>query len=172
MKSNYLRLNVLIFVFLAIALTACGSTVSEDTELLIDKNQKYSVLYPADFNVEFYGSNGVAIVRGTRADQKGARADINLLPTGSLNTQGVREEYVADYPNSELTTSTITIDNEEAVVIDGVPGKEVNRVVLIVHGDDLFKLNFTPGDPKDRDYREMEALYKVIIESFDFDPEP
>ncbi|MCU0485110.1 MAG: hypothetical protein MUC85_03270 [Anaerolineales bacterium] len=159
-------------LLLPFLLAACDTGISDETKLLVEENQKYAVSYPANFDVEYYGTHGVAIMRGTRDNYKGARADINLLPTGSMTTQAAVLEYLSMYPRDELTTTTITLDNEEAIMIDGVPGKEVNRVVLIIHGDNLYKLNFVPSDPDDSAYDEMEALYKVIIESFDFDPEP
>lgn len=172
MKSYKLLWHILIISLLAAALAACGSSMSEETELLVEATQKYSVRYPSNFDLEFYGTNGVAILRGTRADYKGARADINLLPSGHTTTQQAAAEYIADYPRVELGKSTILLGGEEAVVLDGIPGKVVNRIVLIVHNDILYKLNFVPGDPNDRDYDEMEALYKVITESFVFDPKP
>jgi hypothetical protein len=171
MKAS-LSLPILALLCLALLVTACGPEISEETKLLVEENQKYAVSYPANFDVEYYGTQGVAIMRGTRDDYKGARADINLLPTGSMTTQAAVAEYLSMYPKDELTTATITLDNEEAVVIDGVPGSEINRVVLIIHGENLYKLNFVPANPDASAFDEMEALYKVIIESFDFDPEP
>lgn len=172
MKSNKFLMQVILMSLLVAALAACSASISEETELLVEANQKYAVRYPSNFDLEFYGEDGVAILKGTRNEYKGARADINLLHSGHATTQQLAAEYVADYPRVELTRSTITLDGEEAVVIDGVPGKLINRIVLIVHNDILYKFNFVPGDPSDRDYDEMEALYKVIIESFEFDPQP
>lgn len=171
MKAS-LSTSILALLCLALLLTACGPEISEETKILVEENQKYAVSYPANFDVEYYGTHGVAIMRGTRENFKGARVDINILPSGSMTTQAAAKEYLSMYPNDELTATTITLDNEEAIVIEGVPGKEVNRVVLIIHNDQLYKLNFVPANPDDSAFDEMEALYKVIIESFDFDPEP
>ena len=171
MKAS-LSISILALLCLALLLTACGPEISEETKILVEENQKYAVSYPANFDVEYYGTHGVAIMRGTRENFKGARADINILPSGSMTTQAAALEYLSMYSNDELTTTTITLDNEEAIVIDGVPGKEVTRTVLIIHNDQLYKFNFVPANPDDSAFVEMEALYKVIIESFDFDPEP
>lgn len=61
------------------------------------------------------------------------------------------------------------LDGVPANQFDKVPGQDLSRVLVMVHNDRLFTLNFIPDDPDAGDaYDEMQALYDVVIESFSF----
>ena len=61
------------------------------------------------------------------------------------------------------------LDGVPANQFDKVPGQDLSRVLVMVHNDRLFTLNFIPDDPGAGDaYDEMQALYDVVIESFSF----
>lgn len=176
--SRFSKFNLIISIALiTIILTACAQTTpaepQSDTRLLINKFKNYSVRYPAGYDLAIYSETGLALVKGSLLTTDQPRADINILSTNNITLEMAVAELVATYPGQSITQSSIVIDGAPAVLLDGVPGQQMNRIVLLIQNDALIKLNFMPADPTKGDaYKEMEVLYKTVIESLDFDPLP
>lgn len=67
-----------------------------------------------------------------------------------------------------LTQQDLTVGDEPALMVDGLPGQDSNRQVFVVHGGKLFKLMFVPSDPNDPNYAQMQSLYDAVIGSMAF----
>jgi hypothetical protein len=68
-----------------------------------------------------------------------------------------------------IERTDITIDGEPAVVLDHLPGQDLNRRVFLVHEGRFYHLFFTPVDPSQPEvYQRMEDFYRTIIDSFRF----
>jgi hypothetical protein len=53
--------------------------------------------------------------------------------------------------------------------LENVPGQDVSRQALVVHGDRVYKLTFVPADQAAGEvYAQMEALYTTVVNSFRF----
>ena len=57
-----------------------------------------------------------------------------------------------------IQRSSAEIAGQPAVILDNVPGQDLNRRVLIVHNDRLYDLTFSPLD-----HPEIETFYQTII---------
>ena len=67
----------------------------------------------------------------------------------------------------------VTIGYEPAARLDGVPGQDLSRQVIAVHDGRAYTLVFVPADESQGEvYREMEALYDLVVRSFRFLPAP
>jgi hypothetical protein len=58
----------------------------------------------------------------------------------------------------DIQRSNAEIAGQPAVILDNVPGQNLNRRVLIVHNDRLYDLTFAPLD-----HAELETFYQTII---------
>ena len=67
--------------------------------------------------------------------------------------------------------SFVTLDGEPAVVLDGMPGQDLQRRVYVVHDQTLYVLAFMPtlSDNKAA-VDQMEALYDAITNSWAWSP--
>ena len=65
--------------------------------------------------------------------------------------------------------SNATIAGQEAVVLDGVPGQDINRQIMIVRNGRLYQLTFVPASEDAGEvYARMEQLYQKVVDSLNF----
>lgn len=57
---------------------------------------------------------------------------------------------------------------EAAVVIDKLPGQDLNRQVFLVHDGLLYQIGFYPADPQMPEYEGLQELYRTMLSSFAF----
>ncbi len=169
--------KALLIFFLVLILAGCAqSTAIESpsgTRLILNSHLNYSVRYPAGYDIAIYSDTGLAIVQESLLNIGKPRADINVMPSTTLTMEAVVAELLASYPGAEIEKTEMVIDNEPAIVLNGVPGQAINRIVYVKHQESLFKLNFTPADSQAGDaYKEMEVLYQTVVESLNFEPGP
>jgi hypothetical protein len=92
---------------------------------------------------------------------------------GRTAAQVAEAQIAAVGPGFNITTMPLMIDNEPAVVIDGLPGQDSTRKVLIVHADRLYTLTFTPWYPSPAGAAQLtplEDLYTLVTQTFRFLP--
>jgi hypothetical protein len=66
---------------------------------------------------------------------------------------------------------TVKLDGEQAVVLDGMPGQDLQRRVYVVHQQNLFVLAFMPTRSENKAANnEMEALYAAVTISWAWSP--
>jgi hypothetical protein len=74
-------------------------------------------------------------------------------------------------PLENLGRWTVTLGGEEAVVLDGMPGQELQRRVYVVRGQTLYVLAFWPARSENKAASEqMEALYATVTSSWAWSP--
>ena len=67
--------------------------------------------------------------------------------------------------------SFVTLDGEPAVVLDGMPGQDLQRRVYVVHDQTLYVLAFMPTRSDNKAaVDQMEALYDAITNSWAWSP--
>ncbi len=63
----------------------------------------------------------------------------------------------------------VTIGYEPAERLDNMPGQDIGRVIIAVHGPRAYRLTFVPADPSDAAmFQQTEALYDLVLRSFRF----
>jgi hypothetical protein len=66
---------------------------------------------------------------------------------------------------------TVTLDGEQAVVLDGMPGQDLQRRVYVVRGQTLNVLAFMPTRSENQAANDqMEALYAAVTSSWAWSP--
>jgi len=72
---------------------------------------------------------------------------------------------------SSVSRSFVTLDGEEAVVLDGMPGQDFQRRVYVVHDQTLYVLAFMPTRSENQAVGDqLEALYAAVLNSWTWSP--
>lgn len=72
---------------------------------------------------------------------------------------------------SSTGRSFVTLDGEEAVVLDGMPGQDFQRRVYVVHDQTLYVLAFMPTRSENQAASDqLEALYAAVMNSWAWSP--
>ena len=72
---------------------------------------------------------------------------------------------------SSVDRSFVTLDGEEAVVLDGMPGQDFQRRVYVVYDQTLYVLAFMPTRSENQAASDqLEALYAAVMDSWAWSP--
>ncbi len=148
--------------------TACPEATA-GTELLRNTEHNYCLLYPAGYTVEQPNENETVLVVGSLLNAEDPRLHVEVTAAEDLTTAAAAGQLEADtsIAGVEIERSLVTIGGEEAVVLDNLPGQEINRRVIFVHAGRLYNLMFAPaGENMGEAYTRMEALYDLVLRSF------
>jgi hypothetical protein len=149
---------------------------SEGTQLLVNEGQGYCLLYPDEYAVYYPNQNEVSLVIGSLMNHTEPRASITVEGAAGRTVAQAADELMAEFGGGagfDIERETTTVGGEDAVVLDNMPGQDLHRRVVVIHGDLLYWLFFAPVGA---DYGEVgtrtEALYETIVDSLHFLPGP
>jgi hypothetical protein len=138
-----------------------------ETRRLTIADPGYCLLYPTPYKIEKPSPGQTDLVIGSLLNVSDPRVSIAVEAAEGRTAADVAEEVIRDL-NVEGNRSTVAIGGVEAVVLDKLPGQEMNRQVLFEHDGWLYRLTFTPADKSVEAYGGMEELYSIVIDSFSF----
>jgi hypothetical protein len=146
-----------------------------DTRLLTNTRQGYCLLYPIEYKVEKPNQSETDLVIGGLLNVQDPRVNILVEETSGRTAEAVADEVAADvesaFPDFSVERGSITLGGVEAIVLDKLPGQDINRQVFFEYDGLLYQLTFWPADENAGDaYRRMEALYEMIVNWFTFIP--
>ncbi|HSG15105.1 MAG TPA: hypothetical protein VLE70_02130 [Anaerolineae bacterium] len=149
---------------------ACPLPV-DGTKLLTDEAHGYCLLYPTSHTVVQLESGNTEIVVGDLMNHIDPRVSIKVEPAKGRSAAQAADEWLADFslPDFDIKQSATTIGGQEAVMLDMMPGQDLNRQLLVVHDGQLYHLFFAPFDPSaGESYAQMEELFGIVTGSFVF----
>jgi hypothetical protein len=181
---------VLILMFMMLAQAACAPsasvpvaasattsvcpTATADTKLLTSTHDGYCLLYPAEDSAAM---PGWVVINPNSApgDVPGdAWVYIQVQDAAGKTAAAVAEEAIAAVGTGfNITKTEIAIDGDQAIVIDGLPGQDSNRIVMIERNNRLYTLTFAPWQPSAAGSGQttpLEHLYDTVIKSIHFMP--
>jgi hypothetical protein len=143
-----------------------------ETSLLRNEELGYCLLYPDRYIVESRDSGDILVLESIM-NHLDLRIDINVEDAGERTAIEAADEATSDLPpGMGIERSSVTLGDQEAVVLDNYPGQDMSRVVFVVHGDRLYRLTTTHMAPDlGETYTQAENLYTVVINSFRFLPQ-
>jgi hypothetical protein len=180
----------IVVLMLMLIQTACASTtatpVSTSTEvkpvdecpaataelkLLKNTEAGYCLLYPADYSTDVPGFIVINPI-SQPGDMPGeAWVFIQVEAANGRTAAQVADAAIAPLgAGFNITKSDILIEGAQAVVVDGLPGQDSNRMVFIVSNDKLYALTFAPWYPNANDPTQLENLYTTIVQTLHFLP--
>lgn len=179
------RILLVLLIVVATALSACSTggeetagsgdgcpEATEGTMLYTQESQGYCVLVPDTYQPFDSGDGNTTFVVGDLLNVSDPRLSITVTDAAGMSTEDAAARILVAFSLPEMgETLTATLDGEEAVVIDNLPGQDINRRVVVVHDGRMYDLMFSPIGP---DYGEVgertEELYQLVTESFTFLP--
>jgi hypothetical protein len=185
---NKSKLVILILVGLTLLPAACGSATAAEgmtvplagdgcpaetaeTRVLRQPEHGYCLLYPVAYKVERPNEAETHLVMGSLLNVQDPRVSIATQKADGRTSGQFADELLASYQQFGIGRKTVMVDGVEAVVLDQLPGQEINRRVILVHEDWLYELTLTPADASlGAAFEGMETLYDTVIKSFLFIP--
>lgn len=144
------------------------STATEDTYILRNPQHGYCLLYPTTHKVERPNPDEVNLVIGGLLNTIDPRANIKVMAAEGRTAETLAGEIVTGFEGFEITRSETTVADQPAVVLDNVPGQDINRQVIFAHEDRLYHIYFTPLDPAAPET--LDAFAQGILDTFNFIP--
>jgi len=143
---------------------AACAPIPNDHQLWVVEENGYCVVVPAAYNAWPAGDNSVLLLLGDMMNHIDPRIEINVVDAGNHTLAEVAEQLASDYGLAETppTRHSITIDGVDAILLDNLPGQELNRRVALIHNGRLYIFFLTP-------LREAtEPFFRAFLDSFRF----
>jgi len=161
--------------------TGSGQTVtgkcirsSDEVRLLINSVHGYCLQYPAEYDVFHPNESEMKLFKRSMLNVSEPSVSIKVQPADGMTADQAADGFLASYTllESDVVRVTLEIDGEAAIMLDRLPGQEINRQVFVLHNDYLYQLTFLPMDESQPEiYARAEALFNTVVGSFNFSPE-
>ncbi len=139
-------------------------TATDDTYLLRNPQHGYCLLYPATHKVERPNADEVDLVVGSLLNAGDPRANIRVMTGEGLAAESFADDLVANFEGFNIARSAMTVSGQPAVVLDNVPGQDINRQVIFTLDGRLYHIYFAPVDPANP--APIDDFMAVILDSF------
>ncbi len=140
-------------------------------QALTNETHGYCLLYPDGYDVAQPNEDEMDFFVGSLLDVEHPRAIIRIQEAGGATTTEAADELQAAFEGFDVARSTVMIGGEEAVVLDNLPGQDINRRLVVVHNNRMYDMMFIPvGESYGEISEQMEILYSTIVDSFTFLP--
>ncbi len=152
-------------------LPAVCATPAADQQLLVQESQGYCLLYPATHTVTETVPGSVEIVVDSVMNHVDPRVSIAVEAANGRTVDEVAAQALANYglPAGMNNPQAVTVAGEPAIMIDNLPGQDLNRRLFVIHGDQLYSFFFAPIGEEGTAVRDQaEALYATVVDSFRF----
>lgn len=176
MKTKATLILILMLTMLAQAAcvpsaNACP-TASADTKLLTNAEDGYCLLYPAEASSNMPGWVVINPITGPGDIPGDAWVNIQAQDAAGRTVTQFADEIMATVgPGFNITIEEVQVDGNPAIVVDGLPGLDSNRIVMIVNNDRLYTLTFMPWYPNDANSTPLENLYTMVMDTLHFLPQ-
>ncbi len=146
---------------------------SEETQLLINLFQGYCLQYPIGYDIAFPNETQIMLVKRSILNPEDPMLMLVVDPANGRTVEQVADQIVADYsvPGLEVKRVALEIDQEQAIMVDGLTGQSINRQVVVVHNDRVYHMTIMPMEGSPDVNAQAKALYNMVIQSFNFRPE-
>lgn len=143
---------------------------SAEQQLFTDEANGYCLLYPAGYVAVEGENNSVSLVKGDIMNHLDPRVEIVVTEalTSTLATVAADLETQYGLPGTPVERSSMTVGGVDALLLDNLPGQDLNRRVVLIHNDQLYTFFFTPLGAPSEVRAAMEAFYQGILDSFRF----
>ncbi len=141
-----------------------------DLKLLVNNEDGYCMLYPAEFTWDGRQMIVLNPYAGPGDIPGDAWLDVEVSDAGGRTAaQIVDAELAALGEGFNITRTELTIDGKPAILVDGLPAFDSARFVYIVNNDRLYRLDFLPWFPNNGT-TPLEKLYQTVMDTLHFLP--
>ena len=143
---------------------ACGEAPAGG-QIYSSTEYGFCILVPEGYAMVESAPGSLNIVAGgDLMNHTSPRVGIEVSAAGDRTLAGITGQMMADYVpvGTDVTSQTLTIDGNPAVLLDNLPGQDFNRRVVVKHNNLVYSLMFMPLTP------EAEPLYQSVLASLHF----
>ena len=145
-------------------------TASADLKLLVNTENGFCLLYPAEFTWD----GARMIVLNPVSAPGDVPGEVWLLMSvsdagGQTAAQIADAEIAAVGAGFEISRVELTVDGKQAILVDGLPAQDSSRYVYIVNNDRLYRFEFMPWFAQDG-ASPLEKLYQLVVDTLHFLP--
>ncbi|MCB0095476.1 MAG: hypothetical protein KDE46_07120 [Caldilineaceae bacterium] len=143
---------------------------TDDARLLLEGANGYCLLYPHSYIAAHLPDGATELVTQSLMNHTDPRVSIAVEEANGRTLEQVAADWESIYAHQGIDSQrgSITVDGVAAMMLDNLPGQDLNRRVVLVHNDRVYSFFFTPlGDEGDA-RANMEAFYQDILDSFRF----
>ena len=177
MKTKQKLILILMLMLTMLAQASCSNstgacpTPTSETKLLTNAEEGYCLLYPAEYSTT--APHYIVINPVSSPDMLGeAWLYIEITDAAGRTAAQIADEGIAALGEGfNITRFEVEVDGEQAVVVDGLPGRDSGRNVFIVHNDRLYNLIFMPWYPNAVEPTPLENLYPMVMDTLHFLPQ-
>ncbi|HAJ34711.1 MAG TPA: hypothetical protein DCL15_03300 [Chloroflexi bacterium] len=145
---------------------AACPTPTGDAQLYVDRSGGFCLLYPAAYVAETTDDGVVHLVRGSLMNHIDPRVSIEVSDAAGRSLTEIGDAVVAEYAAGfDILRAMATVGGEPALVLDNLPGQDLNRRVLVIHNGRLYSFFFTPLGEEGEARAAFEAFYQGVIDS-------
>ncbi len=167
-------LESLTFIPVSETVTAADECLTPKTgqQAITSEAFGFCMVVPAAFSFEAPSETNGNLFVGSMMDVAHPKLMIEVTDAGGQTATEAADALVLSFPDMEIQrTFGDSLGYATAERLDGVPGQDLGRVLLAVHGDRLYRLTFVPADPTQAEvYAEMEALFRDVLNTWRFLP--
>lgn len=150
---------------------ACPSETAA-LKLWMNAEDGYCLLYLSDYSLHLPHFIVINPVAGPGDMIGEAWVSIEMEAAANRTATQVADAKIAAVgPGFNITRSDVLIDGRQAVIVDGLPGQDPNRMVYIVSNERLYTLMFVPWLPNPNSLGQpslLEDLYTTTMETVHF----
>jgi hypothetical protein len=97
-------------------------------------------------------------------DHLSPRIGIEVSAAGDRTLAGIADQMMADYApvGTNVTAQPIMVHGVDGVLLDNLPGQDLNRRIVLLRNGQVYSLMFMPLSP------EAEPLYRAVLDSLRF----
>jgi hypothetical protein len=96
---------------------------------------------------------------------------LEISDSYNRSAEEIADQEITSVGGLDVGRWTIILDGEQAVVLDGMPGQDLQRRVYVVHQQTLYVLAFMPTRSENKaSSDQMEALYAAVTNSWAWSP--
>ena len=175
MKTKAILVLILMLSMLSQAACAPSAnacpTATSDTKLLMNAEDRYCLLYPAEASTDMPGWVVINPISGQGDIPGDAWVNIHVQDAGGRTTAQIADEIMTTAGTDfNITSEEVQLDGGPAIVVDGLPGLDSNRLLITVRNDRMYTLTFMPWHPGAGQTTPLEHLYETILQSIHFLP--
>ena len=142
------------------------------TKSFVNEAHGYCLLYPNNYDLGEPNEHEIALFVSSLLDVEHPKIFIDVQAANGRTAGQVADEIESGYPGFDIQRiDNLVIDGVTSVVLDGVPGQDSSRQVVLIHNDLVYHMTFFPTDASYGEiYTQMKQAYKTITRSFRFLP--
>jgi hypothetical protein len=142
-----------------------------DMKLLLNTEDGYCLLHPAAYSTDIPRFIVINPIQAPGDVPGEAWVNINVIPAEGRTAGQVADESIAALGSGfNITKTDVDVNGVAGVVVDGMPGVDSNRQLLLVNNDKLYTFTFSPWYPDPGDPTPLEKLYATIVQTLHFLP--